>query len=84
MKKEPPKSPSHPYAILFVSVLHQNKALHNLRKRGQRSIAKRNIGQEYVLTGVLLLRTVASELALESDCFEFFFSTVAFKTILTR
>ena len=30
------------------------------------------------------LRTAASELTLESDCLEFYFWTVTFKTILTR
>ena len=28
-----------PYLILFLRVLHQNKALHNFDKRGQRLIA---------------------------------------------
>ena len=34
--------------IFFLSFLHQNKALHNFRKRGQRSIVERNM--EYALT----------------------------------
>ena len=35
------------YSIPFLSVLHQNKALYNFRKTGQRSIVERNIGLEY-------------------------------------
>ena len=30
-----------PCSVPFLSVLHQNKALYNFRKRGQRSIAER-------------------------------------------
>ena len=30
-----------PYSIPFLSVLHQNKALHNFHKRGQRATAGR-------------------------------------------
>ena len=41
--------PIPPYSIPFLSVLHQNKALHNFPKRGQRSIVERNIGLECVL-----------------------------------
>ena len=35
-------------------------------------------------TGVLHMRTAASEMTLESDCLELCFWTVPFKTILTR
>ena len=45
-----PPRPPPPYSIPFLSVLHQNKALHNFHKRGQRSIVERNIGLEYALT----------------------------------
>ena len=42
-----------PYSIPFLSVLYQNKALYNFRKRGRSSIVKRNIepniGLEYTL-----------------------------------
>ena len=42
-----------PYSIPFLSVLYQNKALYNFRKRGRSSIVKRNIepniGLEYAL-----------------------------------
>ena len=38
-----------PYSIPFLSVLHRNKALHNFRKNGQRSIVERDIGLEYAL-----------------------------------
>ena len=38
-----------PYSIPFLSVLHQNKAMHNFRKKGQRSIVERNIGLQYTL-----------------------------------
>ena len=31
------------------SVLHRNKALYNFRKKGQRSVVKRDIGLEYAL-----------------------------------
>ena len=41
------------YSISFLSVLHQNKALYNFRKRGQRSIVERNIGLECALQGQL-------------------------------
>ena len=48
LKKRAPKI-SPPYSIPFLSVLHQNKALHNFRKRVQPSIVKGNIGLEYAL-----------------------------------
>ena len=38
-----------PYSIPFLSVLHQNKAFHNFRKRGQRSVVERNKGLENAL-----------------------------------
>ena len=38
-----------PYSTPFLSVLHQNKAIHNFRKKGQRSIVERNIGLQYAL-----------------------------------
>ena len=48
--QNPPPTPHpHPYTINFLSVLHQNKALHNFYKRRQRSIVERNIGLEYAL-----------------------------------
>ena len=36
----PPPPPPLPYSIPFLSVLHQNKALHDFHKRGQHSIVK--------------------------------------------
>ena len=50
-EKRVPKvsSPLPLYSIPFLSVLHQNEALHNFPKRGQRSIVKCNIGLEYAL-----------------------------------
>ena len=41
--------PSSPHSVPFLSVLHQNKALHNFCKGGQRSIVERNIVLEYAL-----------------------------------
>ena len=38
-----------PCSVQFLSVLHQNKALHNFRKRGLRLIVERNIVLEYAL-----------------------------------
>ena len=38
-----------PYSILFLSVLYQNKALYNFRKRGEYSIVEHNKGLEYAL-----------------------------------
>ena len=35
-----------PYLILFLRVLHQNKALHNFHKKGQRLIAGCVKGQD--------------------------------------
>ena len=62
-KKRAPKIPP-PYSIPFLSVLRQNKALYNFRKRGQRSIVERNIGLKYPLeppnTFQLLLPTTVS------------------------
>ena len=43
LKKGPPN------AILFLGVLHQNKALHNFHKKGQASMVECNIGLEYAL-----------------------------------
>ena len=43
-----------PYSIPIPGVLHQNKALYNFRKRGQRSIVERNIGLEYALYSVII------------------------------
>ena len=40
-----------PYSIPFLSVLHQNKALHIFHIRGQRSIVERNVCLEYALVG---------------------------------
>ena len=42
-----------PYSFPFLSVLHQNKALHNFHKREQCSIVERNTGLEYTLLVVL-------------------------------
>ena len=47
-----PPNPPSPHSIPFLSVLHQNKALYNFRKRGQRSIVERNIGLEYALKSI--------------------------------
>ena len=52
-EKRAPKIPLPPYSIPFLSVLHQNKALYNFRKRGQRSILERNIGLEYALKSTM-------------------------------
>ena len=49
LKKGFQKIHTPPYSILFLSVLHQQKALHNFCKKGQRSIVKRNIGLKYAL-----------------------------------
>ena len=54
-KISPPPPPHHPHppppnSIPFLSVLHQNKALYNFRKRVQYSIVECNIGLEYALT----------------------------------
>ena len=43
------QKPLLPLSIPFLSVLYQNKALHNFPKRRQRLIVKRNIDPEYVL-----------------------------------
>ena len=48
-RKDPKNFTPAPYSIPFLSVLHQNKALHNFRKRGQLSIVERNVGLEYPL-----------------------------------
>ena len=48
-EKGAPKISPSPYLISLLSVLHQNKALHNFRKRGQRWIDECNIGLEYAL-----------------------------------
>ena len=50
MKKGTKNLPPPCYSIPFLSVLHQNKSLHNFCKRGQRSIVEHNIGPEYALT----------------------------------
>ena len=53
LKKMPLNILPHPSpisnAIPFLSVLHQNKALHSFCKRGQCSIVEHNIGLEYAL-----------------------------------
>ena len=50
----------HPsYLISFLSALHQNKALYNFRKRGQRSIVKRNIERNIGLQDTLLVASNA-------------------------
>ena len=38
-----------PYPIPFLSVLHQNKALYNFRKKGHLSVVERNIDLKYAL-----------------------------------
>ena len=43
-QKNPPA-----YSIPFLSVLHQNKSLHNFFKSGQHSIVERDIDLEYTL-----------------------------------
>ena len=48
-EKRVPKIPPL-YSIPFLSVLRQNIALNNFRKRWQRSIVERNIGLEYALS----------------------------------
>ena len=47
--KKGPKKFNPSFSILFLSVLHQNKALHNFCKRGRRSIVERSIGLKYAL-----------------------------------
>ena len=49
LKKGHQKYPRPPYSIPFLSFSHQNKALYNFRKKGQRSIVERSIGLEYAL-----------------------------------
>ena len=49
LKKGPKKFQPPPNSICFLSVLHQNKALHNFHKREQLSIVERNLGLEYAL-----------------------------------
>ena len=48
----------------FLSVLHQNKALHDFGKREQHSIVERNIGLEYALEteSVTYLQSVHSNI----------------------
>ena len=46
-----------PYSITLISVLHENKALHNFCKRGQHSIVECNIGLEYALIWVKNIMT---------------------------
>ena len=48
-KRAPKISPPPTYSIPFLSGLHQNKALYNFPKKGQRSIVECNIGLEYAL-----------------------------------
>ena len=52
LKKDHKNSPPPTHSISFLSVLHQNKALHNFPNRGQSSIVERNIGLEYALSVV--------------------------------
>ena len=40
-EKKDPQNLTTPYSIPFLSVLHQNKALHNFKKMAQRPIAGR-------------------------------------------
>ena len=49
LKKEPQNSHRPPYQIPFLIVLHQNKPLHNFRKKRQLSIAEHNINLKYAL-----------------------------------
>ena len=46
-----------PYSITLISVLHENKALHNFCKRGQHWIVECNIGLEYALIRVKNIMT---------------------------
>ena len=46
-KLHPTPHPPSSYSIFFLKVLFENKFFHNLHKRGQDSIVKRNIGLEY-------------------------------------
>ena len=46
-KNCPKISPVPPLINPFLSVLHQNKALHNFRKREHRLIVEHNVGLEY-------------------------------------
>ena len=48
-EKRAPKNLTPNHSIPFLSVLHQNKALHSFCKRGQRSTVNYNIGLEYTL-----------------------------------
>ena len=50
-EKRAPKTSPPSYSIPFLSVLHQNQALHNFCKSGQRSIVECHIGLEYALVG---------------------------------
>ena len=52
-KNEPKNFTPNRYSILFLCVFHQNKALYNFCKRGQRSIVEPNIGLEYALLTIL-------------------------------
>ena len=60
-KKKCPQNFTPPYSIPFLSVLHQNKALHNFCKKEQRSIVECNIGLEYALLCHVLLRNYVNK-----------------------
>ena len=49
-----------PCSIPFLSIFYENKALHNFRKREQRSIVERNIALEYALDTPLIYYFVQS------------------------
>ena len=51
----------------ILSVLHQNKALHNFHKKGQRSIVENNIGLEYAQSTMMasLLFPVLARVAVD-------------------
>ena len=50
-EKKGTKNLTTPYSIPFLSVLHQNKALHNFHKRGQRPTVGRIKGLDWGLMG---------------------------------
>ena len=49
LKKRIPEFYPCPYSIPILSVLHENKALHNFRQGGQHLIVEFNVGLEYAL-----------------------------------
>ena len=51
LEKKGTKNFTTPYSIPFLSVLHQNKALHNFHKREQHPTVGRTKGLDYGLMG---------------------------------